>query len=96
MDHHDTFLNMVSNLISNERSFGPRELFLDDFNQLNGTKWANDKLIDAMFDVIQRKCLSLGEPVVAIPVAWYYFLMVSYFTLQTRLKSLTFISLVVI
>ena len=79
-DYRDSLSNMVSNVMSNERSFGPRELFLEDFNRLNGTNWANDKVIDAMFDVVQRKCLSLGEPVIAIPVAWYYFLTVSYFT----------------
>ena len=77
-DYHDSFSNMVSNSLSNERSFGPRELYLNDFTRLNGTNWANDKVMDAMFDIVQRKCCSLGIPVVAIPVAWYYFFTVSF------------------
>ena len=77
-DYQDSFSNMVTNSLSNERSFGHRELYLNDLTRLNGTNWANDKVIDAMFDIIQRKCCSLGIPVVAIPVAWYYFFTVSF------------------
>ena len=78
LSHHDTFLTHLSSFLSNERSFGSRELYLADLNTLNGTNWLNDKIIDGMFDIIQRKCQSVGRAVIAISVAWFHYLNVSF------------------
>ena len=78
LSNHDTFLTHLSSFLSNERCFGPRELYLCDLNTLNGTHWLNDKIIDILFDVIQRKCQSTARAVAVIPVAWFYYLTVSY------------------
>ena len=74
---HELFIRKVSTVLSNRRAFGPHGLYLADFDSLIGHEWLTDAVIDAMFAVIQNKCLSLGHQVVSIPVGWYFMFKVS-------------------
>ena len=81
--NYNVFIRRISAVLSNRRTFGQHGLYLDDFNTLNGTEWISDCIVDAMLSIIQKKCLSVGNPVVSIPVAWFYFHQVNFISIMT-------------
>lgn len=67
-DDLDRKLNQI---LTNGRSFGERGFYPEDFECLEGSNWLNDKIVDSMLEVIQNKCLSTGNAVLAIRCIWF-------------------------
>ena len=67
----DDFDRKLHGILANERSFGDRGFYPEDFKCLERSNWLNDKILDSMLEIIQNKCLSTGNAVLAIPCLWF-------------------------